>query len=187
MGDATGHGIGPALSATQVRAMLRVAQRLGAGLDDAFRHINDQLADDLSANRFVTAFLGLLDVASHRLTYHAGGQGPILHFHAARADATLSPATTLPMGMMTIFKPAESRVAILEPGDVVAAITDGIYEYENPVGKMFGDQRVVELIRAEAGASAERILHRIVDEVTAFAAGAPQNDDMTLLIVKRTT
>jgi len=186
LGDATGHGIGPALSVTQVRAMLRMAVRLGAGLDDAFRHINDQLADDLSSNRFVTAFLGVLDTTSHELTYHAGGQGPIVHYHAARAEASLAPATTLPMGMMPIFKPTEPRVVSLAPGDIVAAITDGIYEYENPSGKMFGDQRVVALLREEAGASAERILHRIVDEVTAFAAGAPQNDDMTLLIIKRT-
>jgi phosphoserine phosphatase len=185
LGDATGHGIGPALSVTQVRAMLRMAVRLGAGLDDSFRHINDQLADDLSSNRFVTAFLGVLDTSSHRLTYHAGGQGPILHYHAARKEASLEAATTLPMGMMPIFKPTAARVAPVEPGDIVAAITDGIYEYENPAGKMFGDSRVVELIREEAGSSAERILHRIVDEVTKFAAGAPQNDDMTLVIVKR--
>ena len=185
LGDATGHGIGPALSVTQVRAMLRMAVRLGAGLDDAFRHINDQLADDLSSNRFVTAFLGVLDTASHRLTYHAGGQGPILHFHAARSEASLEAATTLPMGMMPIFRPTEPRVSLLEPGDVVAAITDGIYEYENPAGKMFGESRVVDLIRREAASSADRILHRIVDEVAAFAAGAPQNDDMTLVIVKR--
>ncbi len=185
LGDATGHGIGPALSVTQVRAMLRMAVRLGAGLDDSFRHINDQLADDLSSNRFVTAFLGVLDTASHRLTYHAGGQGPILHFHAARGEASLAAATTLPMGMMPIFKPTAAREWIVEPGDVVALITDGIYEYENPAGAMFGDQRVVDLVREEAGSSAEKILHRIVDEVTAFADGAPQNDDMTLVIVKR--
>ena len=185
LGDATGHGIGPALSVTQVRAMLRMAVRLGAGLDDAFRHINDQLSDDLSSNRFVTAFLGVLDTASHRLTYHAGGQGPILHYHAARREASLAAATTLPMGMMPIFKPTAAREWIIEPGDVVAAITDGIYEYENPAGKMFGDQRVVDLVREESGSSAEKILHRIVDEVTAFADGAPQNDDMTLVIVKR--
>src|SRR5206468_8987196 len=43
LGDATGHGIAPALSVTQVRSMLRIAVRLGASLDDAFRHINDQL------------------------------------------------------------------------------------------------------------------------------------------------
>jgi phosphoserine phosphatase len=185
LGDATGHGIGPALSVTQVRAMLRMAVRLGAGLDDAFRHINDQLADDLSSNRFVTAFLGVLDTATHRLTYHAGGQGPILHYHAARSETSLDAATTLPMGMMPIFKPTTPRVAIVEPGDIIGAITDGIFEYENPAGKMFGDQRVVDLIREEAGSSAEQILHRIVDEVTTFAAGAPQNDDMTLVIVKR--
>jgi phosphoserine phosphatase len=185
LADATGHGIGPALSVTQVRAMLRMAVRLGANLDDAFRHINDQLSDDLSSNRFVTAFLGVLETASHRLTYHAGGQGPILHFHAARAESTLEVATTLPMGMMPIITPTDPRVALMEPGDIVAAITDGIYEYENGAGKMFGDQRVVELVREEAGSTAERILHRIVDEVTAFASGAPQNDDMTLLIVKR--
>ena len=58
MGDATGHGIGPALSATQVRAMLRVALRLGASLDEAFVHVNDQLVEDLPADRFVTAFFG---------------------------------------------------------------------------------------------------------------------------------
>jgi len=185
LGDATGHGIGPALSVTQVRAMLRMAVRLGAGLNDAFRHINDQLSDDLSSNRFVTAFLGVLDTESHQLTYHAGGQGPILHFHAAKSDSTLSAATTLPMGMMPIFNPTPPRVVTLETGDVFAAITDGIFEYESTAGGMFGEQRVCDLIREEAGSSAELILHRIVDEVTAFAQGAPQNDDMTLLIVKR--
>ncbi len=187
LGDATGHGIGPALSVTQVRAMLRMAVRLGATLDDAFRHINDQLADDLSSNRFVTAFLGVLDTQSHKLTYHAGGQGPILHFHAEKSDSTLENATTLPMGMMPLFRPLEPRVATLAPGDVIAAITDGIYEYESGVGKMFGETRVVELIREEAASSAAHILKRIVDEVHTFAAGAPQNDDMTLLIVKRKT
>jgi phosphoserine phosphatase len=185
LGDATGHGIGPALSVTQVRAMLRMAVRLGAGLDDSFRHINDQLADDLSSNRFVTAFLGVLDTATHKLTYHAGGQGPILQFHAGRLESTLQAATTLPMGMMTIFKPMESRVAHMDSGDILAAITDGIYEYENRQGQMFGEARVVEIVRQEAGSSAERILSRIVEAVTEFAAGAPQNDDMTLLIVKR--
>jgi serine phosphatase RsbU (regulator of sigma subunit) len=89
--------------------------------------------------------------------------------------------------MLPIFKLTAPRVTTIEPGDVVAAITDGIYEYENREGKMFGERRVVDLIREEAGSSAERILHRIVEEVTAFAAGAPQNDDMTLVIVKRQT
>ncbi len=186
LGDATGHGIGPALSVTQVRAMLRIAVRLGAGLDDAFRQINDQLADDLSSNRFVTAFLGVLDTVTHRITYHAGGQGPILHYHAARSEATLEAATTLPMGMMPIVRETAPRTADVAPGDIVAAITDGVYEYENASGEMFGEARVVASIRENAASSAEEIVRGIVDAVGAFAPGAPQNDDMTLLVVKRT-
>ena len=186
LGDATGHGIGPALSVTQVRAMLRMARRLGAGLDDAFRHINDQLSDDLSSNRFVTAFLGILDPAAHRLVYHAGGQGPILHFHAATSKTTLESATTLPLGMMPMREVGAPREVALAPGDVFAAITDGIFEYEASEGGMYGEKRTVSMLRRNASASAAEILRRIVKDVEAFASGAPQLDDMTLLIVKRT-
>lgn len=186
LGDATGHGIGPALSVTQVRAMLRMAVRLGAGLDEAYRHINDQLSDDLSSNRFVTGFLALLDTAKHEATYHAGGQGPILCFRASTSESTLAPATMLPMGMMPVVKMKEPRVFTFAPGDILAAITDGIFEYENAAGEMFGEARVVDLVRRHAGSTAGEILRTIVGEVTAFAAGAPQNDDMTLVIVRRT-
>ncbi|HEX4824352.1 MAG TPA: GAF domain-containing SpoIIE family protein phosphatase [Candidatus Polarisedimenticolaceae bacterium] len=185
LGDATGHGIGPALSVTQVRAMLRIAVRLGAGLDDAFRHINDQLSDDLSSNRFVTGFLGILDTERHELSYHSGGQGPLLHFHAARGEATLETATTLPMGMMPIMRLKPPRVAPIEAGDVFAAITDGIFEYENAADEMFGEDRVVDLFRAHRGSTARELLDLVVREVDAFAAGAPQKDDMTLVVLRR--
>ncbi|MDX2510439.1 MAG: SpoIIE family protein phosphatase, partial [Desulfobacterales bacterium] len=60
LGDATGHGFGPALSATQMQAMLRVSFRLGADLDQAYMHVNNQLAEDLPDDRFITAFMGFL-------------------------------------------------------------------------------------------------------------------------------
>jgi phosphoserine phosphatase len=185
LGDATGHGIGPALSVTQVRAMLRICVRLGAGLDDSFRHINDQLSDDLSANRFVTGFLAVFDPSNHQIAYHSGGQGPILHYHAAKREATLAPATALPMGMMPVLRLKEPRVVAMEPGDVLAAITDGIYEYENPQGEMFGEKRVVGFLRDNPTMSAKDLLRALVAEVDAFAAGAEQKDDMTLVFVKR--
>ena len=131
MGDATGHGIGPALSATQVRAMLRVAERLGAGLDDAFRHINDQLVADLPEDRFVTAFLGKLDPGAHVLDYHSGGQGPLLHYHAADGVCELFPPTTFPMGAISLPKLKSPERVRLAPGDVFALVSDGVYEYQD--------------------------------------------------------
>jgi len=185
LGDATGHGIGPALSVTQVRAMLRIAIRLGADLDSAFRHINDQLVDDLPDNRFVTAFLGLLDTEHHRVLYHAGGQGPLLHFHAASGKCDWLGASTIPMGFVAGMPLPAPRSYELEPGDILALITDGIYEYEDSRSEPFGEERVGELVRRHQDEPMSRLLELIVQEVERFAGPAPQNDDMTLLLVRR--
>src|SRR5439155_20000463 len=78
LGDATGHGIGPALSVTQMQAMLRMAFRLAADLATAFIHVNNRLTEIRAEDRFITAFIGLLDPATHDLRFHSGGQGPVL-------------------------------------------------------------------------------------------------------------
>jgi len=185
LGDATGHGLGPALSVTQVRAMLRMAVRLGADLDSAFRHINDQLVEDLPDNRFVTAFLGLLDTQNHRVIYHAGGQGPLLHFHAATGRCDWLSATTVPMGFMAGLPLPEPRHHQLEAGDILGLITDGVFEYENPESDPFGQVRVGELVLKHQQEPMAKLLERIVHEVERFAGIAPQNDDMTMLLVRR--
>jgi phosphoserine phosphatase RsbU/P len=73
LADATGHGIAPALSVTQMHAMLRMAFRLGTNLDTAFTQVNNQLADILQDDRFITAFVGLLDTTAHSMRFHSGG------------------------------------------------------------------------------------------------------------------
>jgi len=83
LGDATGHGIAPALSVTQMQAMLRMAFRLGADLETAFLQVNNRLAETLADDRFITAFIGVLDPATHVLRFHSGGQGPIFRYRAA--------------------------------------------------------------------------------------------------------
>jgi sigma-B regulation protein RsbU (phosphoserine phosphatase) len=98
LADAAGHGLAPALSVTQMHAMLRMAIRLGADLETAFRQVNDQLAETLQDGRFVNAFIGLLDPATHRLRFLSGGQGPILHFRAATCRLGPAPCHQLPDG-----------------------------------------------------------------------------------------
>ncbi|MDE2160348.1 MAG: SpoIIE family protein phosphatase, partial [Burkholderiales bacterium] len=138
LADATGHGIAPALSVTQMHAMLRLALRMGADLETAFRHVNDQLCAMLPDGRFVTAFVGLLDPTTHRLRFLSGGQGPILHHRAAEARSVAHRATSFPMGAMPI---AVLRPAIeidFEPGDWLVLLSDGIYEYADARGELFG-------------------------------------------------
>lgn len=185
MGDATGHGIGPALSATQVRAMLRLAQRLGADLDDTFRHINDQLVDDLPDDRFVTAFLGQLDPHRHELEYHSGGQGPLLHFHARELRCELLTPTTFPMGAVPLASVSPSRTAVLAPGDIFALISDGVYEYQDAQNRAFGEDGVAQLLRREHARPMQELIALMMDALAGFGRGTPQLDDITMVLIRR--
>ena len=185
MGDATGHGIGPALSATQVRAMLRVALRLQSSLDDAFIHINDQLCEDLPDDRFVTGFFGLLDAATHSVRFHSGGQGPIMHFQAVMGEYDWHPATTFPLGYMPHTELDAPHIAVLEPGDVLGLISDGIYEYENEEGVQFGRRGVMRVLDANPDAGAQHLVDLIMDAAREHGGSAPQADDITIVLARR--
>lgn len=185
MGDATGHGIGPALSATQVRAMLRVAIRLNSSLDDAFVHINNQLCEDLPDDRFVTGFFGLLDSTTDTVTFHSGGQGPIMHFHARKNEYDWHEATTFPLGYMPQTNLGEAVITAMEPGDVLGLISDGIYEYENESGLQFGQQGVINIIDNHPEASAQELVDLIMKAAREHGGSAPQADDITIVLARR--
>jgi anti-sigma regulatory factor (Ser/Thr protein kinase) len=185
LGDATGHGIAPALSVTQMQAMLRMAFRLGADLETAFMQVNNRLAETLADDRFITAFIGILDPATHVLRFHSGGQGPIFHYRAADDTWDRYKPTSFPLGAMALAAMRPPLTLELQPGDVLAVISDGIFEFENGHGEAFGEVRTQALIAANANESTTLILERLRAAVRTFAGDAPQEDDMTAVLVKR--
>ncbi|MFQ5739404.1 MAG: PP2C family protein-serine/threonine phosphatase [Acidobacteriota bacterium] len=185
LGDATGHGLGPALSVTQVRAMLRMAVRLGAGLDSTYLHINNQLVEDLADNRFVTAFFGLLDAKAHRVSYHAGGQAPLLHYHAASGECEWRGASTTPMGFMAQHGLTAPAGFDLAPGDILGLITDGVFECQNTSSEAFEQARVGALVRQHRNLPMNRLIEIILRKVQEFGGSAPQADDITLVLIRR--
>jgi anti-sigma regulatory factor (Ser/Thr protein kinase) len=185
LGDASGHGIGPALSSTQMTGMLRVALRLGADLDSIFTHVNNQLVEDLPEEHFVTAFLGMLDPNAHEIVYHAAGQGPLLHYHAATGECEWRPPTTFPMGYMRYPSlDAPARVA-LEPGDVLALISDGAYERENVAQEQFGTEGVERVVSLNHQRPMAELLTLLLEALHDFSGGAPQTDDITIVLLRR--
>ncbi|MFV8819671.1 PP2C family protein-serine/threonine phosphatase [Haliea sp. E17] len=185
LGDATGHGFGPALSATQMQAMMRVAFRCGAGLGEAYRHVNNQLAEDLPADRFITAFMGFLDPGSHELHYLSAGQGPILHYHAGEQRAEWHQPTTFPVGILDIDEVGPTDLLALSPGDIVALISDGLYEYANSEGQLFGEARVADILARCQNLPMSELCEVLLEEAQAFGNGAAQADDITLVLLKR--
>lgn len=185
LGDATGHGFGPALSATQLQAMLRVAFRLGADLDEAFKHVNNQMAEDLPDDRFITAFMGFLNPQTHRVDYHSAGQGPILHYEAARGVCHWHKPSTFPVGIMDIDTAQRSLQLDLAPGDILALISDGIYEFANESGHPFGETGIAEIFSRFHESSMNELADRLISETFQFAGGVPQADDITLVLMRR--
>jgi sigma-B regulation protein RsbU (phosphoserine phosphatase) len=185
LGDASGHGIGPALSATQMTGMLRVALRLGADLDAILAQVNNQLVEDLPEEHFVTAFFGMLDTRAHTVSYHAAGQGPLLHFRAATRECRWLPPTTFPLGFMRYPQIDPPQQVRLHPGDVLGLISDGVFECENPAGEMFGVAGVEAVLREHRQGSMPDLLARILQDVHLFAAGRPQADDITVVLLAR--
>lgn len=185
LGDATGHGFGPALSATQMQAMLRVAFRLGADLNQAYMHVNNQLNEDLPDDRFITAFMGFLDPGRHEVKYHSGGQGPILHYQAETGHCEWHAPTSFPVGIMELDGSTPAATLALAPGDILGLISDGVYEYMDTEGSEFGEQRVADVIAAGQDLSMADLSRRLVAAAIEFGGEAPQADDITLVLVRR--
>jgi len=184
LADATGHGIGPALSVTQVRAMLRMAVRAGERLPSIVRHLNEQLRADLPDGRFITAWFGELCAADRTLTSFSAGQAPILRYNA-RGDAfDVMEADTLPLGVVDNLDIEVAEPYQMGAGDIVAVISDGIFEAAGPSGQLFGTDRVVEVITSTRTRSPAEIIEAVRAAVAAHTAGAPAEDDRTGIIIK---
>jgi sigma-B regulation protein RsbU (phosphoserine phosphatase) len=93
-------------------------------------------------------------------------------------------SSALPLGIVPgqIF---ETNFLVLAPGELLVGFSDGITEAMNQAGEPYGDRRLVQAIQAHADEPAQTLVQTITRLVDEFVAGAPQADDMTMLIVKR--
>jgi len=185
LGDATGHGLASALSITRMHAMLRMALRMGADLETAYRHVNDLLVSERADARFVTACIALLDPERHSIRLLSGGQGPILHFDVAAQRCTRYGPNGLPLGAMPITQLRPTVELSMAPGDWFVLLSDGVYECASDSGELLGRQRVEELVRAGAEASPAELADCLLAEVARHSAGTQQDDDITMVVLKR--
>ncbi len=183
--DAAGHGVGPALSVTQVRSMFRMGLRSGAELSWMVRHLNEQLVDDLPPGRFITAWFGEVDATAHTLTGFSAGQAPLLLYRAADGEILSLPADSPPLGILDPDHLSIAPPLGLAPGDLFAVVSDGVFETTDPAGEAFGEERVFAILKAEAGGGAEAALAALRRALERFAKGVPAADDSTVLLIRR--
>ncbi len=185
LGDISGKGISAALLMASLRASLRSAALLQPGdLATLMRHVNRLVYESSTTNRYATFFYAELDPQSRVLTYvNAGHNPPVI----LRGTQTIRlEATGTVIGLIP-DAPYTRAGILLQPGDALLCFTDGISEAMTHVDEEWGEDRMIAcaqqlITQPDCNASAQQILDCILEAADTFTAGAPQHDDMTLLV-----
>lgn len=187
LGDASGHGMGPALVIAETRAVLRAFAMSQRDPAIILRDAGQLLVMDLPDDRFVTCFVGMLNPATSTLTYAAAGQGPILYYRKQTDEFETSTATGPPLSAMV---PAGIGAALeqfcLERGDFIILASDGFYEAPNPAGQRLGIARFVAALHAARHGTVDNLIAAARAEVAGFCEGTDQEDDMTIVVLRKT-
>jgi serine phosphatase RsbU (regulator of sigma subunit) len=183
VGDVTGHGIGAALLMATARAVLRSHADEEETPERILPLVNRALARDATAGKFMTLFYGVLDPAAGRLVFANAGQGGCF---VVRADGRVEdmPACGPPLGVVPDLEFPSAVVEGLRPGDVVAAATDGTWEAQDRTGGDYGMERVFAYVRDHRTRTAREIARGLLEDVRRFRDGAPQTDDITIVVAR---
>jgi sigma-B regulation protein RsbU (phosphoserine phosphatase) len=134
----------------------------------------------------MTLFYALFDTREHTLCWISAGHGPVYRFSSADKVIEEIPVSGIPLGIMDDAVYARSCSPSLQAGDLLAIGTDGIWEARNDAGEQYGEERFQGLICELAEQPAEDIFQAVMRSVADFRGKAPQDDDITLVIVKAT-
>lgn len=183
LGDVSGKGTAAALLMSSLHAAIHAQVSARSTLEETVNSVNQYLADNTPANRFVTLFIGELDPASGVLKYINAGHNPPL---MGRADGTIVQLSSggFPLGIMpgAEFEVGETT---LGSGDSLVVYSDGVSEANNIRDEEFGMERLEAVVRANILASAAGMRDKVESALSAFTQTAPANDDITLVIVKK--
>ena len=183
--DVSGHGVGPAMVAAECRAFLRATLLHAEDPGVVIPQINRLLCESLPEDRFVTAFVGLLHGEEHRLAYVSAGHGPLLFFTRATAEFRELPIQGFPLGLSVEHGFGAPNSLEFAPGDFLAIITDGFFEWLGPDGECYGIDRLQNQLREFADRPAAEIIQGLYQAVQTFARGCPQLDDLAAVVIKR--
>jgi sigma-B regulation protein RsbU (phosphoserine phosphatase) len=182
--DVSGKGVAAALFMTVSRTLLRA---------QAFNHpdqpgtcltlVNTTLENDNTNVMFVTLFYAILDVKTGVLTYSNAGHNPP---HIARKGAgieSMHKIHGMALGVMGDLEYKQDQIT-LNPGDLLLLYTDGVTEAETASGNFYSDERLISTLDKLRDLAPKELINTLRTDITTFAAGYHQSDDITMLAVR---
>jgi sigma-B regulation protein RsbU (phosphoserine phosphatase) len=182
--DVAGHGIGPALVAAVCRAYARATTKdadLGSFLDQ----LNDLLVNDMPAGRFITYVGVLLDPKQNQAQMISAGHGPLFRCIHSSGALVETIADGFPLGLVPQNEYGAASQFVLEAGDSVLLVTDGLFEWPNAEGESYGLPRLRQAVASMNSGTADAVIEQLYKQTKEFAGDIPQDDDVTIVVIRR--
>jgi sigma-B regulation protein RsbU (phosphoserine phosphatase) len=183
LGDVSGKGIPAALFMAVALTVLRTLARQFPEPDEILRRLNDELAEQNPRGMFVTLQCLVFDLEQRRVSCAGAGHHQLAILSPGRPPRLACPSSGRPAGLM-LFNPIERETFALELGDTFVLFSDGVSEAMNPAEDFYGEDRLLSVLAATSGATLPEIVTSVMADVRAFADGAKQNDDITVLAAR---
>lgn len=180
LGDVAGKGPPAALLSALVQGIFAAQGTTGEGPACTLARVNEALLRRAIDNRFVTMAYGHL-AGDGRVTYANAGHNPPLVIGAGRVLRLDKGGPILGLFPDVSF---EEETVALEPGDTVVVFSDGVSEALSAEGEEFGEERIIDTIRDHRDHDAGRVLEGLLGRIREFTRGAPQNDDVTAIVIR---
>jgi serine phosphatase RsbU (regulator of sigma subunit) len=185
--DVAGKGIPASLVMVMIRTVFTSYVNRGeVECGPLVKAINDSLSADFAIDKFVTLFFMIYDRTRHELSFSNAGHGPLFCYRASLKACTITKLDNVPIGIMDDVDYGQARVK-MDPGDTVVMYTDGITEMRNEDREEYGAVRLQKMIMTHTDLDANELVETIVDDVEKFRGDVLPHDDMTLLVLKRSS
>jgi sigma-B regulation protein RsbU (phosphoserine phosphatase) len=187
--DVSGKGVPASLIMAICRSVLRAEAARNPSPADVLRKVNRQLYPDIKEDMFISMAYLILNHQHDGVTLaRAGHDAPLLYKRQAQTVTPIkSPGMVVGIDSGNVFDRLTVDFAVpLERDDCLVLYTDGVTETLNAEGDEFGLDRMMQSVRASANDGAQGIVRKIIEDVRDFTGSIPQNDDITLIAIRKT-
>ena len=187
--DVSGKGVPASLIMAICRSVLRSQAPENTSPSEVLKKVNRQLYPDIKEDMFISMAYLILDHAHASVSLaRAGHDAPLLYRAATQELSQIKPpGLVLGIDSGSVFDRITNDFAVpLERDDCLVLYTDGVTEALDAKGAEFGIERTMESVRAGAQEGAPAILKRLISDLRSFVGSTPQNDDITLIAIRKT-
>jgi len=191
--DVAGKGLAAGLYMAQLKVIVQSLSRFHHEPRAFLSAVNKVVSANLDGKSFITMMYGVIDMERGEMTFARAGHCPLIHVPANQPAGMRKARLLIPDGLVvglqiddgTMFDNLlQEQTVAIAPGDLVVWFTDGISETMNEAFDCFGEERLAQVVEQYAHLPFDQLRAYILAELRAFAAGADQHDDMTMILMK---